>query len=85
MNTKGGDDDMEVKVTKSQVKKLLEKHGEVELDLYEKGKNPNNLMTAILSTKIVDIKDFDEKLLKLFKEFSERKAFDMAIWKDDDE
>lgn len=76
---------MQVKVTKPQVKRLLEQNGEVVLDLFSKGKDPNHYMTAVLQATIKDVNEIDERLPEAFKKFSGREDFSMSIWKDDED
>lgn len=76
---------MEVKVTKPQVKKMLEKHGEVEINLFERGKDPNHYMTTIFQATIKDMSELDDKLPEAFKKAFGHKNFSMAIWKDTEE
>ncbi len=76
---------MQVKITKPQVKKLLEQNGEVTLDLFERGKDPNHYMTAIYQITIKDINEIDGRASDGFKNFSGHRNFSMSIWKDEEE
>jgi len=76
---------MEIKVSRPQVKKLLQEHGKVELDLYEKGKDPNHYMTTMMQVRITDISELDNRVLESFKKAFGKKEFSIAIWKDDEE
>ncbi|EOO44147.1 hypothetical protein [Bacillus cereus] len=75
---------MQVKITKPQVKKLLEKNGEVTLDLFERGKDPNYFMTAIYQVTIKDINEIEGRVSDGFKDFSGHRNFSMSIWKDEE-
>ncbi|MGH0831283.1 hypothetical protein ACQVTX_23695 [Bacillus pretiosus] len=73
---------MQVKITKPQVRKLLEQNGEVTLDLFERGKDPNHYMTAIFQTTIKDMSEIDGRVSDAFKNFSGHRNFSMSIWKE---
>ncbi|URJ76322.1 hypothetical protein MF621_004028 (plasmid) [Bacillus velezensis] len=74
-----------VKVTKPQVKKLLEEKGTVELSLYKEGRDPNHYMAGIMDVTVRDLGELENRLPEAYKEFSGYSNFNMAIWKEDDE
>lgn len=75
----------QVKVTRPQVKKILEQAGWVVLDLFETGKDPNHYRTAMVQVEINDPSEIDSLLPKVFREFSGHTNFSMAIWEEDEE
>jgi hypothetical protein len=74
---------MFIKVTKPQIKKLLEKSEQVELNLFNKEKDPNHFMTSMLVVDIKSIDEIEERLPKAFRDFSGHSQFSFAIWEDD--
>ncbi|HDR8453974.1 TPA: hypothetical protein QC364_000766 [Bacillus cereus] len=76
---------MEVKVTKPQIKKMLEKHGEVTLTLFERGTDPNDRYKGTMQATIKDISEIDGRLVEAYRKFSGRSQFSLAIWKDEEE
>ncbi|MCY7947958.1 hypothetical protein P8891_05655 [Bacillus atrophaeus] len=71
-----------VKATKSLIEKLLEEQNEVHLLVHEKGDNPNAPPTIYRSvdTSITDISELENRIPKLYKEFSGHDNFNIAVW-----